>query len=122
MRDSVVAAVKEQFRDLRAENPGFGRLRQSRSFGSGPDSGSIDTHLQFLCTPTHTLTTVSYIQECILYFAVFFACTLLKLPPTSSFTLSFYMVFHSRSYAFLRLSLHVSNLILCNVTLLDLWC
>lgn len=41
--------------------------------GPGQYLRSIDTHLQFLHTPTHTLsplTTVSYIQECILPCAV----------------------------------------------------
>lgn len=127
MRGWVVAAVKEQFRDLRAENPGFGRLRQSRRFGPGPELGSIDTHLQFLCTPTHTLPplrTVGYIHACILHSAVFFARTLLKHPLLCplSISLSTLCFTLNRLLPCSYLYTVLSDLILCNATLLDLWC
>lgn len=97
------APVKEYFPDARAENPGFGRLRQCGSFGPAPDSGSIDTHLRFLCTPSHTPHTLSYIHKSAFFTSLSF-CTLDHLP----------------SCAYLCTS--PSDLILCNVTLLDLWC
>lgn len=87
MRGWVVAVVKE---DLRAKNPGFGRLRQSKRFGFGPDLSAIDTHLQFLCIPhSHSSTP----HKCELYSQVHSSlCCFLYIPPILFLIFSLYSV------------------------------
>lgn len=87
MQGWVVAVVKE---DLRAKNPGFGRLRQSRRLGLEPDLSSIDTHLQFLCIPhSHSSTPqkcdlYSRVRSLLCYFLCYVRCY--KPPPLYTFS------------------------------------
>lgn len=83
--------------------------------GLSQTPGSIDTHLQFLCTSLILVNPSQlYSHECILqlrFFFLFFLfciCPVTSHPPTRPLGPCFYMAFHSWSSAFLHLSLHVS--------------